>query len=288
MKGILLAGGKGSRLYPATSVLSKHLINIFDKPMIYYSLSVFLKSGIKEILIISMERDLQLYEKLLGDGSKYGIDISYAVQDKPRGIAEAFLIGEKFISNDNVCLVLGDNIFFGGNFDDVITEGAKLKTGALVFGYEVTDPERYGVAKFDKNGRVLEIIEKPSEYVSNVAVAGIYFYDNQVLEFAHNISPSERGELEITSINNEYLKKKELYLNMMGQDVRWLDTGTVDSLKEAINSISDYERRTGKQIACLEEIAYKTGNISINSLKRNIAKMPECDYKKYLNRLVTV
>lgn len=286
MKGILLAGGKGSRLYPATSVLSKHLINIYDKPMIYYSLAVLLKAGIREVLIISMERDRQLYQNLLGDGKKYGINISYAIQDEPKGIAEAFLIGKDFIDHDSVCLVLGDNVFFGKDFDKAVAKCAKLKEGAFIFGCKVKDPERYGVVKFDANNKVLGIIEKPKEYISDIAVAGVYFYDNSVVDIASNLTPSARGELEITDVNNEYLKREALYLHVLENEVKWLDTGTSDSLKEAVDRIAEYEKKTGRLIACLEEIAYAQGNISKNELQAELSEMPDCEYKNYLSGLV--
>lgn len=286
MKGILLAGGKGSRLYPVTETLSKHLINIYDKPMIYYSLSVLLMVGIKEILIISMERDIPLYQNLLGNGSKYGISILYAVQEKPNGIAEAFLIGENFIGQDNVCLVLGDNIFFGEDFNKAARKCARLIEGAYIFGCRVKNPQRYGVVKFDIDMKILEIIEKPKQYVSDIAVAGIYFYDNSVIDIAHNIEPSVRGELEITAINNEYLKREKLNLHILDAEVKWLDTGTVNSLKEAVDCIAEYENRVGRLIACPEEIAYKNGNISKNDFLATVSEMPDCEYRNYLIGLV--
>lgn len=286
MKGILLAGGMGSRLYPMSIAISKHLLNIYDKPMIYYSLSVMIKAGIRDILIISRKRDIPMYQCLLGDGSKYGIQISYAVQEEPNGIAEAFLIGEEFIGRDCVCLVLGDNFFLGESFDKAMEEGTKLEEGASIFGYRVKDPERYGVVKFDGKGNIAEIVEKPETYVSDIAVAGIYFYDNDVVEIAHTVRPSERGELEITDINNVYLKNKKLGLHILEKEVRWIDTGTFDSLKEASDCIAEYEKRTGKLVACLEEIAYRNGYISRNQMEAMIKEMPDFEYKEYLNRLL--
>ena len=286
MKGILLAGGMGSRLYPMSIAISKHLLNIYDKPMIYYSLSVMIKAGIRDILIISRKRDIPMYQCLLGDGSKYGIQISYAVQEEPNGIAEAFLIGEEFIGRDCVCLVLGDNFFLGESFDKAMEEGTKLEEGASIFGYRVKDPERYGVVKFDGKGNIVEIVEKPETYVSDIAVAGIYFYDNDVVEIAHTVRPSERGELEITDINNVYLKNKKLGLHILEKEVRWIDTGTFDSLKEASDCIAEYEKRTGKLVACLEEIAYRNGYISRNQMEAMIKEMPDFEYKEYLNRLL--
>lgn len=286
MKGILLAGGMGSRLYPMSIAISKHLLNIYDKPMIYYSLSVMIQAGIREILIISRKRDIPMYQCLLGDGSKYGVQILYAVQEEPNGIAEAFLIGEEFIGQDCVCLVLGDNFFLGESFDKAMKAGTGLKEGASIFGYRVKDPERYGVVKFDGEGTIAEIVEKPESYVSDIAVAGIYFYDNDVVKIAHTVRPSERGELEITDINNVYLKNKKLGLHILEKEVRWIDTGTFDSLKEASDCIAEYEKRTGKLVACLEEIAYRNGYISRKQMEEMIAEMPDFEYKEYLSRLL--
>lgn len=286
MKGILLAGGMGSRLYPMSIAISKHLLNIYDKPMIYYSLSVMLKAGIRDILIISRGRDIPMYQCLLGDGSKFGIHISYALQEVPGGIAEAFLIGEEFIDQDCVCLVLGDNFFLGESFDKAMEECTKLKEGASLFGYRVKDPERYGIVRFDGEGNIAEIVEKPEIYVSDVAIAGIYFYDNSVVSIAHTIRPSEREELEITDINNIYLKNKKLGIHVLEEEVRWIDTGTFDSMKEASDCIAEYEKRTGKLVACLEEIAYRNGYISKKQLEAMIAEMPDFEYKHYLEEML--
>lgn len=285
MKGIVLAGGSGTRLYPITKSISKQIIPVYDKPMIYYPLSVLMLSGIKEILIISTPHDIHLYENLLGNGSDFGIKLEYAVQPSPDGLAQAFIIGEKFIGNDSVCMVLGDNIFYGFDFSRTLREAAALKDGALVFGYYVNDPERYGVAEFDNTGKVLSLEEKPQTPKSNYAVTGLYFYSNDVVKKAKGLQPSKRGELEITDLNRLYLEEGRLNLKIMGRGMAWLDTGTHDSLLEASNFIATIENRQGLKVACLEEIAFRYGYISKEQLLRLAEPLKKNYYGAYLNKI---
>jgi len=285
MKGIVLAGGSGTRLYPITKSISKQIIPVYDKPMIYYPLSVLMLAGIRDILIISTPTDIILYERLLDDGNNFGINIEYAIQPSPDGLAQAFIIGEKFIGSDSVCMVLGDNIFYGFDFSRILKEAATLKDGAIVFGYYVHDPERYGVAEFDRNGKVLSLEEKPSAPKSNYAVTGLYFYGNDVVIKAKTLQPSARGELEITDLNRLYLNEGRLTLKIFGRGMSWLDTGTHDSLLEAANFISTIQNRQGLQIACLEEIAFRNGYISKEKLLDVALPMKNNYYGQYLIKI---
>lgn len=285
MKGIVLAGGSGTRLYPITKSISKQIIPVYDKPMIYYPLSVLMLAGIREILVISTPQDIHLYENLLGNGDELGIKIEYAVQPSPDGLAQAFIIGEQFIGDDNVCMVLGDNIFYGFDFTRTLREAAELKDGAIVFGYYVNDPERYGVAEFDKNGKVLSLEEKPAQPKSNYAVTGLYFYSNDVVKKSKNLKPSKRGELEITDLNKLYLEEGRLSLKMMGRGMAWLDTGTHDSLLEASNFIATIENRQGLKVACLEEIAYRNGGINREQLLKLAEPLKKNHYGEYLIKI---
>lgn len=285
MKGIILAGGSGTRLYPITRCISKQIIPVYDKPMIYYPLSVLMLAGIREILIISTPKDIHLYEDLLGDGNQLGLKIFYEIQPSPDGLAQAFIIGEKFIGNDNVCLVLGDNIFYGHGFGSLMLESARLNDGAIVFGYYVRDPERYGVVEFNSSRVAISIEEKPQIPKSNYAVTGLYFYSNDVVKKAKSLKPSKRGELEITDLNRLYLDEKRLKVNLLGRGVAWLDTGTHESLLQASNFIATIEERQGLKASCIEEIAYKRGFIDKNQLIELAKPLAKNQYGEYLMRL---
>jgi glucose-1-phosphate thymidylyltransferase len=285
MKGIILAGGYGTRLYPVTRSVSKHLLPIYDKPLIYYPLSVLMLSGIRDILIISTERDIPLYKELLRDGSQLGISFSYAVQEKPRGLAEAFIVGEKFIGTDHVALILGDNIFYGQHFSEFLVKATQLTEGAVICGYYVRDPRAYGVVEFDPEGHVLTIEEKPRKPRSNYAVPGLYFYDNQVVALAKNLKPSGRGELEITDLNREYLKRGQLKVMLFGRGMAWLDAGTHDSLLEASNFIEAIQKRQGLYVACIEEIAYRLGYIDRTQLQEIAQSLYPTEYGRYLREI---
>ena len=286
MKGIILAGGKGTRLYPATKSISKQILPIYDKPMIYYPLSVLMLAGIREILIISTARDLPLFEELLGDGSHLGLELSYEVQDEPNGLAEAFIVGEDFIGDDNVSLILGDNVFFGQGFSNVLKRSADLDDGAVIFGYYVNNPGSFGVVEFDEEQKVISLEEKPDEPKSNYVVPGLYFYDNTVVEKAKNLEPSDRGELEITDLNKLYMKDNNLNVELLGRGLAWLDTGTHDGLLNAANFVEAVQKRQGLYIACVEEIAYRNSWIDDEELLNLADDLIKTDYGQYLKDLV--
>ena len=285
MKGIILAGGAGTRLYPLTKAISKQIMPVYDKPMIYYPLSTLMLAGIREVLIISTPRDLPVFEELLGDGSQLGMEFTYAVQEQPRGLADAFIIGADFIGRDHVALVLGDNIFYGQSFSRVLREAALREKGATIFGYYVRDPKEYGVVEFDRTGKALSIEEKPENPKSNYAVPGLYFYDNDVVEIAANVKPSARGEIEITSINNEYLRRGTLHVETLGRGFAWLDTGNHDALLDAADFVSAFQKRQGLYISCIEEIAYKRGFINREQLLKLAEPLMKTNYGKYMKEV---
>lgn len=286
MKGIVLAGGSGTRLYPITKGVSKQLLPVYDKPMIYYPLSVLMLAGIREILIISTLNDMAGYQRLMGDGSQFGLKLTYEIQPSPDGLAQAFLIGETFIGNDDVCLILGDNIYFGESFSQKLERATDTSQGATVFGYQVTDPERFGVVEFDESFKAISIEEKPKKPKSNYAVTGLYFYDNAVIEMAKQITPSERGELEITAINQKYLEQDRLKVELLGRGFAWLDTGTHESLMEASNFVHTIEKRQGLKVACLEEIAYRKGWLTKSDLIELVKPLAKTGYGQYIQRLI--
>ena len=285
MKGIILAGGSGTRLYPLTKSISKQIMPVYDKPMIYYPLSVLMLANIKEVLIISTPRDVDTFRELLGDGSQLGMDIQYEIQEKPNGLAEAFIIGEDFIGDDKVALILGDNIFYGSSFSLTLKRASQLEEGAVVFGYYVTNPQDYGVIEFDENRNAISLEEKPTNPKSNYVVPGLYFYDNDVIEIAKNIKPSARGELEITSINNEYLKRGKLKVSQLGRGLAWLDTGSHDALLEASQFVATVQKRQGLYVSCIEEIAFNKGFIDKDQLLKLAQPLLKTDYGKYLQRI---
>ncbi len=287
MKGIILAGGSGTRLYPATRVVSKQLLPVYDKPMIYYPLSVLMLAGIREILVISTPEDLSLFQKLLGDGSQLGLSFFYEAQPRPEGLAQAFIIGKSFIGADPVCLILGDNIFYGHNLTDTLRRAVQLKTGGLIFGYLVRDPERYGVVEFDPHGSVVSIEEKPMKPKSNYAVPGLYFYDNDVVNIAANLKPSARGELEITDVNMAYLHRGELRVELLGRGFAWLDTGTHEDLQQAASYVQAIQDRQGLKMSCVEEISYRLGYINKEQVERLASDMMINDYGKYLMDIIS-
>lgn len=286
MKGILLAGGSGTRLYPITRAISKQLLPIYDKPMVYFPLSVLMSAGIREILIISTPNDLPKFKELFGDGSQLGLSFSYAEQPSPDGLAQAFVIGREFIGNDTVCLILGDNLFYGDGLPDILERASALKEGGIVFGYPVKDPERYGVVDFDSSGKVIGIEEKPSNPKSRYAVTGLYFYDNNVIDIAANLKPSKRGEYEITDVNLEYLRQGKLSIEILGRGFSWLDTGTYDSLQQAASYVQVIQERQGLKVACIEEIAYRQGYIDIDGLKTLSDQMSGNEYGEYLKEIL--